>query len=281
MEPLLPHELERTIFLYAASLDHSLVATLLLVAHRVNEWIEPLRYHSLIIRACQFLHVQSDSDDDLRNMSSGQRICRAALGKPSHFVGNHVKCVQIGVEGREFVKILPFLSSFVNLTDLAIWSDSKAHPFPDLFAFKSLAYLSLNGYSAEYFCNYLLEHPGSTLTITHLEFTFETVPKLLPLISVQLPKISHFRLSGWWYSGSKNHLGPFASLVDLDQMEVVVVAVLASAIVPPDTKEKFPILNHPKVSFKSLVGWEEEWTLHIEGKPDIWTRKELLDGGSD
>ncbi|KAH8823320.1 hypothetical protein DL96DRAFT_1617234 [Flagelloscypha sp. PMI_526] len=280
MDPLLPNELERSIFLYAATLNRSMIAPLLLVAHRVQQWIEPLRFRTLAIRACQFLQVQSDSDDDLRTMGVEQRLCHAVLHKPADFVAQHVKYVLLSIDGKEFQKILPLLSSFSGLTDMAIWSDSTIHILPDLFAFNYLTYLSLNGYSAEYFCLLLLDRPESTLAITHLEFTFEAVPKLLPLIPIQLPHLSHFRLSGWWYSRTKDQLGPFTRLVDLDQMLVVVVAVLTGATIPPNVKEKYPILNHPKVTFKFLTGWEHEWNLHVEGKPDIWTNKGLLVGGA-
>ncbi|KAJ6564606.1 hypothetical protein B0H19DRAFT_1259028 [Mycena capillaripes] len=48
--PVLPPELEQEIFITAATMHEEAIPTLLLVAHRVLVWIEPLLYRTLIFR---------------------------------------------------------------------------------------------------------------------------------------------------------------------------------------------------------------------------------------
>ncbi|KAH8810388.1 hypothetical protein DL96DRAFT_1627046 [Flagelloscypha sp. PMI_526] len=280
MDIHLPEELERAIFLIAATSDESLISSLLLVAQRVKEWIEPLRFRSLVVETCDFLQVRHPGKD-LQNLDREQRICWLALGKPAEFLARHVKFVQVSVERSGFDTIVPFLSLMPSLTDLAIWSSSTDYTFPDLSTFRELTYISLNWISGGNFCNFLLDHPSCVLRITHMEFGYDTVPKLLPLITTQLPHLSHFRLSGWWYSKTKDALDPFICLVNLDQMRVVVISVIDSVAIPSNVAQKYPILRHPKVTLKSFAGWEEEWMLRVEGKPDIWARGGALDRGSN
>ncbi|KAF7364245.1 Zn(2)-C6 fungal-type domain-containing protein [Mycena sanguinolenta] len=49
VQPLIPQELEREIFEIAAELHPDAISNILLVAARVHEWIEPLRYRTFIL----------------------------------------------------------------------------------------------------------------------------------------------------------------------------------------------------------------------------------------
>ncbi|KAH8810414.1 hypothetical protein DL96DRAFT_540028 [Flagelloscypha sp. PMI_526] len=278
MDFRLPDELERTIFIIAATSDDSLIAPLLLVAQRVKGWIEPLRFRSLVIETCEFLQVRH-SGKHLQKLDLEQRICWLALGKPAEFLAQHVKFVQIGAEINHLNTIVPFLSLMSTLTNMAIWSILPNNPFPDLSAFGDLTYLSLNLTGGRDFCNFLLDHPGYIMRVTHMEFVYNVVAKLLPLINSQLPYLSHFCVIAWWYSKNKDALlDAFNRLLNLDQMVVVVISVTQKIAITSDIAGVYPILSHPKVTLKTFSGLKGEWTLRVEGKPDIWTRRGALDG---
>ncbi|KAF7364210.1 Tyrosinase central domain-containing protein [Mycena sanguinolenta] len=78
VQPLLPPELERAIFEMAAGLHPDAIPNMLLVAARVHEWIEPLRYRTFILTdpasSCPRLRV----------------LQRAIESKPAQFIRDNV-----------------------------------------------------------------------------------------------------------------------------------------------------------------------------------------------
>ncbi|KAJ7049373.1 hypothetical protein C8F01DRAFT_758943 [Mycena amicta] len=65
--PCLPPELERLLFRTAALVSPSDARTFLLVAFRVKEWVEPLLYHSLVIRSPTY--SRSHISDTIPNLT--------------------------------------------------------------------------------------------------------------------------------------------------------------------------------------------------------------------
>ncbi|KAH8804242.1 hypothetical protein DL96DRAFT_1631548 [Flagelloscypha sp. PMI_526] len=254
MYPRLPKDLEHIIFVLAAIQTRE---------------AESILFRSLLIQTVDFL----DADPPLR--AKEEHICRAVMD--NLFVAKHVKFVGINLQGKQLGKVLPFLTSLPRITDLAIWSEPVVHVFPDLFRFTNLSYLSLNSFSSLSFCQFLLAHPRSRLNITLLEVNVDAISALVRHVHTRLPKLSHLCVSTSWYDLVLGHkLKSFTPLVEMDQMSIILLAVITNEALPFTILERYPILSHPKVSIKSRSIWANEWRLRVEGKPDIWSRAALI-----
>ncbi|KAF7364208.1 Tyrosinase central domain-containing protein [Mycena sanguinolenta] len=78
VQPLLPPELERAIFEMAGELHPDAISNMLLVAARVHEWIEPLRYRTFILT-------------DPASSCPGLRVLQRAIeSKPAQFIRDNV-----------------------------------------------------------------------------------------------------------------------------------------------------------------------------------------------
>ncbi|KAJ7106426.1 hypothetical protein C8R43DRAFT_210367 [Mycena crocata] len=111
-EAILPGELERTIFELAASLDPDCMPTLVLVARRVQIWIEPLLYRILTIHglAC----VPQPKRTVLRHPVAA--ILRLIDTRPASFFSTHVRHVWLnGVNSTDAAEILSVCCGTTNL----------------------------------------------------------------------------------------------------------------------------------------------------------------------
>ncbi|KAJ7366053.1 hypothetical protein DFH08DRAFT_162878 [Mycena albidolilacea] len=116
--PMLPPELERTIFEFSASSDLRCILTLLLVAKRVRTWMEPLLYRRLSVSHKDFL---GHDDCDLIRMSSNE--CLNVLdSKPASFLRDHVR--HLALTSVPHDTVARALSSFAGITTLAIFQVS-------------------------------------------------------------------------------------------------------------------------------------------------------------
>ncbi|KAH8798503.1 hypothetical protein DL96DRAFT_1639584 [Flagelloscypha sp. PMI_526] len=234
MEPLLPPELEERIFRISALSNPSMILTLLLVASRVNKWIERIRFHSLIFK--------------LENFSSTIRLIES---KNAEFLAQHVHycCIDILQELSEtrLKQFQHILMSFIGLKGLALWSYwpggvIAALPL-DLSRFPNLTLLSLcrSKVPASAF-----PAPSSNVGITHITWDLSGACVLEELIHrSQLPQLTHIL----WNIGDD-------ALITLEwERRASLVRIL-----------KFPMIQCVLMYIRDMTGTE---TRYIDAIPEL------------
>ncbi|KAJ7045070.1 hypothetical protein C8F04DRAFT_522885 [Mycena alexandri] len=175
-DPVLPAELERVIFEFAAWQDPETVFTLVLVAKRVCIWIEPELYHIMLSRK--------------------QRLFRMMQSKPSEFLRQHVHHLTISANV-EHADVVHILSTCTSVHNLAIWNNTVTLPelIPLIYKLTNLQRLSINLFalfsrrSDSFHLDQFRIPPSEELpftSLTHLSL-FGLVPEQLWPVSRMLP----------------------------------------------------------------------------------------------
>ncbi|KAF7312841.1 hypothetical protein MKEN_00968000 [Mycena kentingensis (nom. inval.)] len=119
-EPRLPFDLERYIFEFAAFEDPQLIHTLVLVAHRVSAWIEPLRFQVVRLNnsppAIQFF-----------------RLVRNGTKPPAYFAANVKHILLEHMVFRENRDIQRIVRMCTGVTDLGTTYRFNSPAFLDIF----------------------------------------------------------------------------------------------------------------------------------------------------
>ncbi|KAF7303541.1 hypothetical protein MIND_00583300 [Mycena indigotica] len=175
-EPVLPPELECTIFQLAAWEDMDMIRTLMLVARRVKTWMSPLRY-----RVCRI-----EDDEDL------EALWRLANSYPDDCA--HTTHLTTVVEPESMLDTISRLvQACPNLVDLRLCG---APPVADdMLAIAALPHLRrLSMSPSDVFLNAdddghpaFLPLPG----LTHLELLEEVEPTAVPWIARAFPGLTH------------------------------------------------------------------------------------------
>ncbi|KAH8806858.1 hypothetical protein DL96DRAFT_1717540 [Flagelloscypha sp. PMI_526] len=256
--PRLPADLECRIFTTSASANQTTIASLLLVARRVREWIEPLRFRCLVFG------VPSSS----YQFASPAKYNLLASKTPS-FLATHTKSFLIrgSIVYDDYNKIFSLLvsSSFRGLTELAFWIDGGDLPGP--WSFPHLRRLSFNVIHIFSFYDVLQKHPSQTLGITHLKLVFSAISEL-PGLTPQLPALSHIQTT--WMGSDEGH-DALQKLLELNQIVVVIIEAHSSQ---RGFHTRWPILLHPKIVYSDVNDWESEWRAQATGQPDFWEKAE-------
>ncbi|KAJ7137626.1 hypothetical protein C8R43DRAFT_1202884 [Mycena crocata] len=125
MEPLLPPELERNIFAISALSDSTVIPALILVAHRVKIWIEPLLYRIVSLDPRQTKHHVPE-----------HVFLKALESKPANLWQDHTRHLSLGIPNAEQLdRILALCNHTSNLALFHInWSFRWAKFLPRMAA---------------------------------------------------------------------------------------------------------------------------------------------------
>ncbi|KAJ7259208.1 hypothetical protein C8J57DRAFT_1515284 [Mycena rebaudengoi] len=236
--PSFPLELERDIFEIAATHWHpKTMPTLLVVARRVRQWIEPLLYRTLVmgregclLNPTALLHIQPTTLKHVQNL----------------LVWNTLACRS------DLLRVLPLCSGVQRLAFFDIPNAPPVLPALEQMPLP-VQYLSLIKTSA-----LDLIDPTRPLfrTLTHLDMIDGIVERPLDFNFAELPALTHLSMLHvlvskiwiWtaWYSGQAHQS------TDVDPRFVMMFL------------RPFPNL------------WVDDWTVGATGGNDFWTRTELF-----
>ncbi|KAJ6476380.1 hypothetical protein C8R45DRAFT_1217054 [Mycena sanguinolenta] len=241
MEPVLPPELEREIFEIAGLLDFYTIPSLLCVARRVHEWMEPLLYRVMIMEK-----------------SSKAAACRWALKNKPDVLANGVRHL--------------FLAGYSE------WSEEDVHALlqlcaPQLLSLVSFAFLDPTllpillrmmrlrrwaGSLSELFDS-ATDYSFSFLrTVTHLDLLDEITDSICAGLAT-LPCLSHLCLN---VTAVKHIPRILAECVHLQVLVLMTSAPGEMEGHPPTTDVRFVL---------SVVGsYWEDWEVGARGGTDFW-----------
>ncbi|KAJ6487631.1 hypothetical protein C8R45DRAFT_253508 [Mycena sanguinolenta] len=188
----LPVELEREIFELAASTDVATALRLAVVARRVQAWVEPIIYSTVVVAHAPGFDYQTQYSrnvlrrrvkDSSKAASSNQppipRFIRTIPSRPASFFARHVKSLHIG--NLSELELLTLLSTCTGISELAWWASKVT---PDIAAaFGSIYLRRLSVDSSFSFKD--LNFP-TLAKITHLDLNFCNYS------SPTLPPLGHF-----------------------------------------------------------------------------------------
>ncbi|KAJ7488928.1 hypothetical protein FB451DRAFT_1223300 [Mycena latifolia] len=260
--PFFPPELEREIFETAAELYPETIywqSCLLLVAKRVYEWIERIKYRTvtsaLTTQACR-----------LRLLQNALRF----HNKPADFFRNRVRhlFIEYSVPHDELPLIL---SACTGIRSLALLNRPGPSILPSLAVIQPRR-LAINLFD-------LFKGLGST-DISHSAFTFVTHLELfdsIPLFSVfqcpwasfvQLPALTHLAL---------NCLNQLSAMEILSSCPRIEVLVSLYRFAPPANRQLLPSTDDARfVSLSMAYGRyvNTDWIAGTKGGADFWVRAE-------
>ncbi|KAJ7065778.1 hypothetical protein C8F01DRAFT_752234 [Mycena amicta] len=289
----LPLELERATFEMAAALNPTCMPSLILVAHRVKIWIEPILYHALIVESESTTHL-SRVVTEIPKLSSFTALSHAR----KDFLQQHVRSLCF-IEPGNPQTIPELLHLCSNITTLFIRSFSP-HAIRALFIAPSLAdrpaapglqRLTID-VSAIFIDGQIDFSPSYFATITHLD----------------LHDISNAGMVSWameldsdWDTSSNNTIPSLAALPNLTHLafhdgkiplhscfdilkrctRLVVLVLLETrgderrlrelVYVPLASDSKFVMMTGVDLSLQL-----KEWQAHERGRPDFWVAAEEL-----
>ncbi|KAJ7487113.1 hypothetical protein FB451DRAFT_1026600, partial [Mycena latifolia] len=136
--PLLPLELERVIFEFAALSHPRTMMTLLLVASRVKLWIEPLLYRVLIVG----VQPQWQANRTLRRRLTCPAFLDVLRSKPASFVHDNVRNILFRRREISLNEAAQALSKCTGTTNLMLYSHEPSPSFLRPFSMMPLLRLS-------------------------------------------------------------------------------------------------------------------------------------------
>ncbi|KAJ7045067.1 hypothetical protein C8F04DRAFT_1388650 [Mycena alexandri] len=256
-DPVLPAELERVIFEFAAWQDPETVLTLVLVAKRVCIWIEPELYHIV--------------------QSRKQRLFRMMQSKPSEFLRQHVHHLTISANV-EHADVVHILSTCMSVHNLAIWNNTVTLPelIPLICRLTNLQRLSINLFALfggragdSFHLDQFRIPPSEELPftyLTHLDI-FGLLPEQLWPVFRMLPRLTHLSLTDTYFPESIN-----AALSTCPVLQLLIVVWTEPEDSPlPDESE---ISTDLRVCIVRCLFFEFDWELGARGGRDVWRRGE-------
>ncbi|KAH8826209.1 hypothetical protein DL96DRAFT_1816609 [Flagelloscypha sp. PMI_526] len=266
--PILPQELEQRIFLAAADSTTSVIGPLLLVAHRVREWVEPCRFEMLVFPPPYFESLQAREQKTYVSPAFYSLV----MSKDSSFVSRHVKHISFYA----YTDLQFLLSNCVGLTDLRICIDlSKGGTFPNLEKFTKLTRLTLNGAATEQLSWFVgTAKPSFSLpSLSHLIFHHRRIPKLAERAPTHFPNLTHLMTDMddgiLWVSKSINML---KGLIAAEWVQLLVVNDTNSVISMKLAEEYGKVI----IMHMGVAPWEYEsiWKNSCRGENDLWAAAE-------
>ncbi|PPQ84911.1 hypothetical protein CVT25_004579 [Psilocybe cyanescens] len=257
----LPVELQREIFLVAATVDPSSARQLVLVAKRVNSWVQPCIYEMVALGSV-------DTALFLRTMDA----------MPPSFFAAYVKklCLSVSVGASDAAHIIRVCTGLI---DLAFWVDHLAI-FPDRSIAPMLCSLPLKRLSIEYkhFLSLFWE-PQVQLrwynTLTHLDIIFwrpqtaQDIPHL-----EKFPHLTHLSLRLRHDSPSETTLTAMLSAY----RHIKLLVILGDTEPEASDAQEVVWPTNPRVVYipypSNVV---KEWESQARDDPDcVWSRAEEL-----
>ncbi|KAJ7757570.1 hypothetical protein B0H16DRAFT_1416630 [Mycena metata] len=263
-DPVLPAELERSVFEFSAWQNPETIFTLILVAKRVCIWIEPELYHMVAFRKPRsFLMLQS---------------------KPAEFLRRHVRGVAIP-GNISHVDIERILSKCTGVYDLTLsmephWNYAMPRPklLPRLCTLTNLQRLSTNlfalcggrghgGFDAQFRMPSSEELPFASLT--HLDI-FGLVPNQLWPVFGMLPQLTHLSLNDTALPGPELINAVLGACPVLKVLVVLWTRDVRISPLPDESK----INTDPRFCIVRCLYYDFDWECGARGGPDVWRRAE-------
>ncbi|KAF8178222.1 hypothetical protein K438DRAFT_1836520 [Mycena galopus ATCC 62051] len=262
---LLPPELERHVFEITAFLHPSSRLRLLLVAHRVKIWIEPLLYTVLTIGAPNLSKGNANSSS-----LSMQTLSNLMDGKPASFFRDHVRHIYfMGSAAAPILRILSVCDAIEDLNlPLEMQSPSTLAPVLAALPLRRMSILWLHFFPARTLTD--SSHPLFT-HLTHLEVndwvTGVSWDEWAGLVRV--PRLSHLSFPSYIDNETCQ-----AVLRHCKALEVLVVVCFARTRVHISEREELGL----DARFVLLVVSDShhEWEMGARGGMDYWVRADVF-----
>ncbi|KAH8801954.1 hypothetical protein DL96DRAFT_773560, partial [Flagelloscypha sp. PMI_526] len=247
-EPILPPEIELSIFHFCAQSNPRMVPVLIQVSQRVKTWIEPLRFRQLYFKRNKATH-----------------LITLVKWKEADSLAQHVQYFVIGagISYPEHILITSILPHCAGMRDLALFTGVQNHTYACLPSFPQLRYLTLCHRYVNYFVRFLRENPSFTLQITHLHSDWDSLVSLESLVPFQLPNLTH--MAGEWLESEyraqlmDKRVEIVARMLEYGQIQCIVLSIPRSSLSGCRTGL---IWNHPKVIQLEIAvagAFEAEW----------------------
>ncbi|KAJ7444655.1 hypothetical protein B0H11DRAFT_1747186 [Mycena galericulata] len=241
--PFLPPELERTIFELSAHLHPGSAPKLLLVAHRVLTWIEPLIY--------RVISIERNSDPILRTLHL----------KPTQFFDDNVQHLFVDFDDDTNDELEEILSVCTGIRSLVVLGTSASALSSVLRLRPSKLAIALDTLFGR---THLVDfsHPLST-TVTHLDLFDSDFAAPLQNFAL-LPALTHLALLG--------HMSLDVEIQVLRNCPHV--EVLVSMHTRPESFERFPVADDVRFVSMSLsnLQYKLDWKSGANGGMDFWAR---------
>ncbi|KAJ7151949.1 hypothetical protein C8R46DRAFT_482350 [Mycena filopes] len=264
--PILPPELERTIFELAALTDRTRIPNLVLVAWRVKTWLEPLLYQTIILSpsraATQICGLPIFNHDVLRGIMTNHE-------RRAHF--RHLRALIFDSTPETLPDLPGLLETCPGLTKifalLARSPDIDRHRVSALGALNNLTHLTAD--LGRLFAPYQLDfaHPLFR-NITHLELweglDFAADWDRVVLGVASLPKLTHIAFN---YPPRNN----FQAITTNTQLRCIV-----DLCDPDDDDEPVMAVDDVRVVRIHPGNYLHNWVDGAEGREDYWTRADAL-----
>ncbi|KAJ7461764.1 hypothetical protein B0H11DRAFT_2055917 [Mycena galericulata] len=267
--PRLPPELEIQIFesvAKASPYDAALRLNLMLVAHRVQVWVEPFAYHCLVFS----------------RVNNWARLKWIITSKPKDFLAKHVRSICMPLSTVTMEEASEILAACTGTERLACWIDHGAGPAPSIpIHALPLRRLSIE---LEHFLALPADLPALHAHLTHLELVYwgkhaESYPA-----TVDLTRFSHLthlalRSDAMYFQWSLEAVS--SMMATCRRLKVVVLLDYFMSNTPQAIRQA---LNDSRVvvvlSEVAVHDWDptakpfHEWEIRVGRKEDMWARGE-------
>ncbi|KAK7058150.1 tyrosinase central domain-containing protein [Favolaschia claudopus] len=277
-EAALPYDLEREIFEFAAFTDAQTILKLILVAHRVKTWIEPL-----------LSRIVSVTDPDrVKEPASGRRITGETFLEMLDLrngasAGNHVRHISIAnITSTDELALARALSSCVHAVNVALFNIIEPHLF-----LRSIAKMPLQRLAADL----PLLFAGANIDMNHSIFSRLTHLDLFdidvyaadsrwPQRFSHIPFLTHisfnFHPLGIPTQPVSSHRMLLSGILqDCKQLEVLVLICAEERLVK-SISDKYPFFAEDTRSVILVVAdFLQDWEAGASGGIDYWRRAEI------
>ncbi|KAH7911843.1 hypothetical protein BJ138DRAFT_1112833 [Hygrophoropsis aurantiaca] len=256
--PILPPELEMQIFLLAAKTYRGTSAKLILVAHRVLEWLEPFIYGTVVLRG------------------KGQtfRFLNALYSRPPSFAHQRVKsvCLRQSIPLDLAGKVL---SLCTGITNLALWITPQAEgpslllPLLEALPLTSVS-LNLPSVMGPADSREPLSNQPLFSRLERLDLVNHWALWTSSLGIERLQRLTHTSFRFW----ARGNVGSALKLILREARSLEVLVLLSDRIIYPEGKtylEKEDIRD-ARVVVMMHRGDAEQWIALERGEEGIWER---------
>ncbi|KAH8828873.1 hypothetical protein DL96DRAFT_1595839 [Flagelloscypha sp. PMI_526] len=261
--PHLIQDLECLVFTFAYRFNPASLSDLLLVCHRVRDWLEPYRF--------QFIQLRVENTP---------KILQLLSQKPPPFVSTHVLSILDNCGNWPPRDAILKMCTGIKYLQLTFEWEVPATYLPDLSQFPRLRRLIIDGINKPFTHKVCGGDPPSLRSLTHLHWAWGEMwesrefPPLAQMIQ-RLPALTHFSIQ-WDYR--KPFWDGISELTHLDQLKVVgIVRYLDNFSLTMDS-ERIPIewmsvLGEKKVV---LIGLDENESDEDEEVETWWDPEEYF-----
>ncbi|KAJ6535598.1 hypothetical protein B0H19DRAFT_1183802 [Mycena capillaripes] len=264
-EPRFPPELERAIFEIAASARPTSIPNLMVVAWRVNHWVEPLLYRVVLL--CPTLRGQILDFPVI----TAEILLRVIAQKPANFLGGSVRhlCIDYAYSASPSRGLTGILTACTGVTNLFAHFVASSH-VPALDSLRCVRRLAID-------LKALLQPTPIDLTtslfrtVTHLE--------LLDLADIEeghrigarlalVPYLTHIAIDS-----TLHHIVSHVELCEDTRLQCIVFLGSHRAVM----NNRSPLVDDPRfVFFCQSVDYRWGWLRGVDDAEDYWARADAF-----